>query len=166
MMPGSCACCTPRRSLYGNLLTVVNPVTKPYKVNVAAQGPVQYPTKSVSNSDNKSAIVPSHASTSASSCTSTLAPVPVLVPISIKKLFKQFIKTYKASVKVLEQNGGQVGQTILVELQGRPLKAKVPDVYYSRSYIDCFPFYQQCEDYFESVGATRANRTSFAASFL
>ena len=46
------------------------------------------------------------------------------------------------------------------------LKAKVPEVYYGKSYMDCYHFCQQCEDHFETAGATRTNRTPFAASFL
>ena len=32
--------------------------------------------------------------------------------------------------------------------------------------MDCYHFYQQCKDYFETSGATGINRTPFAASFL
>ena len=46
------------------------------------------------------------------------------------------------------------------------LKAKVPEVYYGKFYMDYHHFYQQCEDYFETVGVTGFNRTPFAASFL
>ena len=45
-------------------------------------------------------------------------------------------------------------------------KAKVPEVYYGKSYIDCYHFCQQCKDHFETVEATGANRTPFATSFL
>ena len=48
----------------------------------------------------------------------------------------------------------------------RPLKAKVPDVYFGKSHMDCYHFCQQCEDHFETAGATGSNRTPFAASFL
>ena len=48
----------------------------------------------------------------------------------------------------------------------RPLKAKVPDVYFGKSHMDCYHFCQQCEDHFETAGATGSNRTPFATSFL
>ena len=32
--------------------------------------------------------------------------------------------------------------------------------------MDCYHFCQQCEDYFKTSGATRMNRTPFAASFF
>ena len=45
-------------------------------------------------------------------------------------------------------------------------KAKVSDMYYKKLHIDYYYFYQQYKDYFETAGATGANRTSFAISFL
>ena len=48
----------------------------------------------------------------------------------------------------------------------RPLKAKVPDVYFGKSHMDCYHFCQQCEDYFKTAGATGSTRTPFATSFL
>ena len=46
------------------------------------------------------------------------------------------------------------------------LKAKVPDVYFEKSHIDCYYFCQQCEDYFEIASATGSNRTPFTALFF
>ena len=46
------------------------------------------------------------------------------------------------------------------------LKARFPDLYYGKSHMECYHFCQQCEDYFDTAGATRSNRTLFAASFL
>ena len=48
----------------------------------------------------------------------------------------------------------------------RPLKAKVPDVYFGKLHMDCYHFYQQYEDHFEIDNATRSNCTLFAALFL
>ena len=45
-------------------------------------------------------------------------------------------------------------------------KAKVPEMYYDKSHMNCYYFYQQCKDYFETTRAIKANRTSFAAFFL
>ncbi len=49
---------------------------------------------------------------------------------------------------------------------GDKLKAKTPDVYYSRSHMECYNFCQQCEDHFATCGATGPNRIPFATSFL
>ena len=63
----------------------------------------------------------------------------------------------------LETKGQEPKAEVLRE---RPLKAKVPDVYFGKSYMDCYHFCQQCEDYFEIASATGLTRTPFAASFL
>lgn len=48
----------------------------------------------------------------------------------------------------------------------RPLKAPLPDLYFGKSHMECYHFYQQCEDHFDTAGATGTNRIPFAASFL
>ena len=83
------------------------------------------------------------------------APTPA--PPSNDELFKRFMKAY------LESNQGPNQPP---EERERPLKAKVPDVYYGKSHMDCYHFCQQCEDHFETSRATGTNRTPFAASFL
>ena len=45
-------------------------------------------------------------------------------------------------------------------------KVKVPEVYYGKSYMDCYHFCQQYDDNFKTAGAIEANRTLFAAFFL
>ena len=86
-----------------------------------------------------------------------LIPAPAPAPVSTDELFKKFMKAY------LESNQGPKPPPAERE---RPLKAKVPEVYYGKSHMDCYHFCQQCEDYFETAGATGTNRTPFAASFL
>ena len=46
------------------------------------------------------------------------------------------------------------------------LKAKIPEIYYSKLHMDCYHFCQYCKDYFETAGAIRANQTLFATFFL
>ena len=46
------------------------------------------------------------------------------------------------------------------------LKAKFPDLYYGKFYMECYHFCQQCEYHFAIAGTTGASRTPFAASFL
>ena len=85
------------------------------------------------------------------------APVPAPTPLFSDELFRQFMRVY------LESNQGPRQPPVERE---RFLKAKVPEVYYGKSQMDCYHFCQQYEDYFETAGATGNNRTSFAAYFL
>ena len=55
---------------------------------------------------------------------------------------------------------------IVAETPWEKLKACSPDVYCEKSYIDCYNFYQQCEDYFAIAGAMGPTQTLFATSFL
>lgn len=48
----------------------------------------------------------------------------------------------------------------------RPLKARLPDLYYGKSHMECYHFCQQCEDHFDTTGSTGPDQTSFAASLL
>ena len=48
----------------------------------------------------------------------------------------------------------------------QPLKTWFPDLYYRNLHLDCYCFCQQCEDHFETAGANKPNRVSFATSFL
>ena len=48
----------------------------------------------------------------------------------------------------------------------KPLKAKSPDVYCGKSYMECYNICQQYEDHFATAGAKGSNRISFATSFL
>ena len=54
----------------------------------------------------------------------------------------------------------------LAEPRERPLKARTPETYWGKSHMECYHFCQQCEDHFETSGATGMNRTPFAASFF
>ena len=83
-------------------------------------------------------------------------PTPALVLPSFNKLFKQFIKTY---LKLQEPSRPPAERK-------QSFKAKVPDVYYKKSHMDCYHFCQQCKNYFETAGAIGVNQTLFAAFFL
>ena len=87
------------------------------------------------------------------------APVhsPALASVATNDLFKQFMKAY------LEMNQGPRQPPAERE---RSFKAKILEVYYGKLHIECYHFCQQCEDYFETAGATKTNWTPFAASFL
>ena len=87
------------------------------------------------------------------------ATAPAAAPSSDNKLFKQFMKAYLKA---------QVSGQIEVDSKPRkkPLKTRFLDFYYGNSHMDCYPFCQQCEDYFETAGAKEPNKILFAASFL
>ena len=48
----------------------------------------------------------------------------------------------------------------------KPLKAKSLDVYFGKSYMECYNFCQQYEDQFATAGVKGPNRILFATSFL
>ena len=51
-------------------------------------------------------------------------------------------------------------------LRDGALKARNPDLYYGSLHMECYYFCRQCEDYFDTTGATGHKRVPFAASFL
>ena len=84
---------------------------------------------------------------------------------SNKGLFQQFMKAY---LENQNQNQNQAPPTtpIQVKLWEQPLKAQFPNLYYGNSYLDYYHFCQQCEDHFDTAGASGPNRIPFIASFL
>ena len=86
-------------------------------------------------------------------------PAQPLVPSSTKEMCQQLLKTYAAAVKLLEENHGSGSRK-------QPPKARFPNLCYGNSHMDCYRFYQQYEDHFETAGASGPNRIPFAASFL
>ena len=48
----------------------------------------------------------------------------------------------------------------------RPLKAWFPDIYWGKTHLECYNFFQKCEDHFATAGATGSNQVPFAATFL
>ena len=104
---------------------------------------------------------PSHNPTLGSTLIFALIPVPVptltsALPFS-NELFRQFMKAY------LKTNQGP---RQLLTGHKQSFKAKIPEVYYGKLYIDCYHFCQQYKDYFEIIGAIGTNQTLFAASFF
>ena len=84
------------------------------------------------------------------------ASTPPLILPPAKDLFTIFMKVF------IETTQAQA----LAEPQERPLKARTPETYWGKSHMECYHFCQQCEDHFETSGATGMNCTPFAASFL
>ena len=130
--------CTTRQSPRVN--TPVDPAGKLDEL-VGAQGLARE-----SNADSDEAPTPPEAST------------PPLVAPTSEDLFTKFMKVFIKTMQAQAQ--------ALAEPRERPLKAKTPETYWGKSHIECYHFYQQCEDHFETSGATGMNRTPFAASFL
>ena len=85
------------------------------------------------------------------------ASTPPLVPPISEDLFTKFMKVFMETTQAQAQ---------ATEPRERPLKARTPETYSGKSHMDCYHFCQQCEDYFETSGATGINRTPFAATFL
>lgn len=129
-----------------------NPCQKPLPIgkDELAEGAQEAPT------DNSGTPVPT-------SRTLILASTPVLTPssapASTNELFKKFMKACL-------ENQTQAPAPSQAEPREQPLKAWFPDFYYKNLYIDCYHFCHQCQNYFETAGATRPNRISFATSFL
>ena len=46
------------------------------------------------------------------------------------------------------------------------LKAWFPDIYWGKTHLECYDFFQQCKDHFATAGATGLNRVQFPAMFL
>ena len=72
------------------------------------------------------------------------------------------MKTY---LENQNQNQALPPTPIQAEPWEQPLKAQFPDLYYKNSYLDCYHFCQQCEDHFDTAGASGPNRIPFTASF-
>ena len=82
------------------------------------------------------------------------ASTPPFILFPAKDLFTKFMKMF---IKMTQ---------VQAEPQKRPLKARTLKTNWGKSYMKCYHFCQQCEDYFEILGATGMNCTLFAALFF
>ncbi len=57
-------------------------------------------------------------------------------------------------------------QASLDGARNKVFKAKLPDIYYSRSHKKCYNFYQLCEDHFTTTRAIGPNQILFTDFFL
>ena len=46
------------------------------------------------------------------------------------------------------------------------MKARFPDVYWGKTYLECYNFFQWCENHFATAGAKSKNWVPFATNFL
>ena len=90
--------------------------------------------------------------------TSPEASTPPFVPPTSDDLFTKFIKMLMETTQAQAQ--------ALAEPQECSFKSRSSETYSGKSHMDCYYFCQQCEDYFETLGARRMNCTLFATIFL
>ena len=149
---------------------------QPQRASTAPSGQARPPTAPTGGTTQRSA-TPSEAGSLSSLSRGSLAPTDApeptpgpatsASPASTEELFKLFMRIYMDTVK----NQDQVQALVQVpappvEPKELPLKARFPDLYFGKSYLDCYWFCQQCEDHFERARANGDNRTPFADSFL
>ena len=88
----------------------------------------------------------------------TPTPAPVLASGKyINADFYQFIKVF---IDAQKRSGTHEGPWESL------LKARFPDLYYRKFYMDCYQFFQQYEDHFKTASATGPNYISFVALFF
>ena len=85
------------------------------------------------------------------------APILPLIP-PIEDLFTKFMKAFVESTQARDREQAKPWE--------QPFKARSSETYSGKSYINCYHFYQQCEDYFKTSGATGMNYTLFAVLFF
>ena len=86
------------------------------------------------------------------------APTLSLVPPSTKNFFIKFMKVLMKMTQTQAQT--------LAKLRKQLLKAWTLEIYWGKSYMECYHFCQQCEDYFKTFGTTGMNHTPFKTSFF
>lgn len=96
-------------------------------------------------------------------------------PTRSLKLYLTIVPTFTLFVfKYTKKNLQRILKTVLKarvfttyeKSQDKSLKACSQDVYYNRSYKNCYKFYQQYEDYFANTGAKSTNQIPFTVFFL
>ena len=114
----------------------------------------------------KGTFTPSHASTPASSHASSPAPSHTSAPTLAKSTLA--LKCSKTDlIRILKIFSETKSQEPKVEVSCEQfLKAKIPNIYFGKLYINCYHFCQQCKDYFETTGTTKSNCILFAVLFL
>ena len=115
------------------------------------------PPTDILGEQNELASAPGRSDTGSNEAPTPLeAPSPPLVPPPAEDLFTKFMKVFMETAQA----------QALTELCECPLKARTPETYWGKSHMECYHFCQQCEDHFETSGATGMNCIPFAASFL
>ena len=88
----------------------------------------------------------------------TSANLPAIESLIIKYSKEDLQKIIRIVLKAQAPLSDNVGE--------KPLKARSPDVYCGKCYMEYYNFCQPCEDHFATTGAKGLNRILFAAFFL
>ena len=91
-------------------------------------------------------------------------PALVPAPVPTNDLFRQFMQAYIEDRHQPAQAAASVKSR--EDVSDRSLKDRNPDLYYSNLHMECYYFYQQCKDNFETVGAKGHKHILFVATFL
>lgn len=83
--------------------------------------------------------------------------VRIITPIAIN---------IEAKLEILLRICMSAKKLLLYDFCENLLKAQFSNLYHGKSYMDCYYYYQQYEDYFNIGRATISNRTLFIMSFL
>ncbi len=81
-------------------------------------------------------------------------------------LFQEFIRTFIKKVQVLVIPAAPALVAEARDNINRHFKPWNPDLYYYHSYMECYYFCQQYEDYFKIAGLLVHKRVPFAIGFL
>ncbi len=93
-------------------------------------------------------------------------PAPTPAPAPNNDLFQEFIRTCIERVKDQAPAALAAPATTARDNTDRLFKPQNPDIYYGNLHIECYYFYQQCEDHFKVAELLGHKRTFFAAGFL
>lgn len=119
--------------------------------------------------NNHSALPPSPEEPVSASKTSNLSehsatPSPSITFYLMPKYFEDKLqRIFKA---ILKARTSAVAASLLKHSWKRSLKARYPDLYQDRTYIECYNLYQPCKDYFAIIRAKSLNHILFTTSFL
>ena len=99
-----------------------------------------------------------------------LSAAPALAPAAINSTVRYLEADLQRILRtVLEARPPALAPQQLVFWESpceQSLKARFPELYYSKTHIECYNFIQQCEDYFAIAGAKKPNCVPFAAIFF
>ena len=104
----------------------------------------------------------------------TPTPAPPAAPALALAAINSTVRYSEADLQrifktILETRPPAPAPQSLVFLDGsckRPLKARFPELYCGKTYMECYNFIQQCEDHFATTRAKGPNRVPFAANFF
>ena len=109
----------------------------------------------------------------------TLTVVPVVAPLAAFGSANSFVVRYlkddlQRILRIVLDSRSPVSFPAVVVVAAphfespreRLLKAWFSDIYWGKTHVECYNFFQQCKDHFTTAGATGQNGVPFAATFL